>query len=708
MGVEKKGTMMSELDYTKVCLLKYIMETTCMCTLFILGSVLINPLPAVVFSKAQLAFFYIVVLLSLDMLNPVKIFLHVFPAIKSWHIATFAIACMSYIFIVNLRELLYFATKVFFHSILSIFFNDVTVVGRENIPSHGPVIFTSNHANQFMDGLMIMCTCQRTISYLVADKSWNRPIIGHLAWMMGGVPVKRAQDSACKGTGKISIDLNALAGSDAVINVVGKGTSFTSQIKAGDKIRLPNNAIGIKVESIESDESMSLKVEDGVAEVLSSHPFPEYVTYDILPRIDQKDVYQNVLEKLASGGTIGIFPEGGSHDRTDLLPLKVGVALIAYSELEKDGINVPIVPVGLNYFRAHRFRGKATVEFGSPTYIEPSTLADYKKGGADKRRVCNDLLARIENSMRSVIVSVPDFETLQTIHAARRLYRQDGRNETAEQRQDMGRRFAEGYKRVLLQLGGEPPEEWLSLQSRILAYQKELNELGIRDYQVVGLDHEEVELGSESQGHSKADTVLHRMNVFGHIVHLFVIAVLAALPAMLLNLPVGLASRIYSNRRRKVALAASKVKVKGYDVMLSERVLACIVLVPSLWVVYGLLLSLFTSLDGPSLAVCFTCFPLFSYWSIMATESGMVDIKDLRPYVMRMIPSARRRLAALPATRKALRSDLRAMIKKIGPSLGDIYYEKDLNWQKIQMETKRMSMEELDPAQKDEAAKKEE
>ena len=47
MGVEKKGTVMSELDYT----------------------------------KAQLAFFYIIVLLSLDVLNPVKIFLHVFPAV---------------------------------------------------------------------------------------------------------------------------------------------------------------------------------------------------------------------------------------------------------------------------------------------------------------------------------------------------------------------------------------------------------------------------------------------------------------------------------------------------------------------------------------------------------------------------------------------------------------------------------------------------
>ena len=48
----------------------------------------------------------------------------------------------------------------------------------------------------------------------------------------------------------------------------------------------------------------------------------------------------------------------------------------------------------------------------------------------------------------------------------------------------------------------------------------------------------------------------------------------------------------------------------------------------------------------------------------------MVDVKDLRPYVMRMFPSARRRLAKLPAKRKALKADLRAMVKKIGPSMG--------------------------------------
>lgn len=150
------------------------------------------------------------VLLSLDVLNPVKIFLHVFPVIAPWHIAMVAIICWVYTFIVNMRDLLYFAAKVFFHSILSIFFNDIQVVGRENIPKYGPVIFTSNHANQFMDGLTIMCTCQRTISYLVAEKSWKRPIVGHLAWAMGAVPVKRAQDSANRGTGSVSIDAKSI------------------------------------------------------------------------------------------------------------------------------------------------------------------------------------------------------------------------------------------------------------------------------------------------------------------------------------------------------------------------------------------------------------------------------------------------------------------------------------------------------------------
>lgn len=37
-------------------------------------------------------------------------------------------------------------------------------------------------------------------------------------------------------------------------------------------------------------------------------------------------MFSAVHAALANGGCIGIFPEGGSHDRTDLLPLKVSWA----------------------------------------------------------------------------------------------------------------------------------------------------------------------------------------------------------------------------------------------------------------------------------------------------------------------------------------------------------------------------------------------
>jgi len=634
------------------------------------------------FTKTQLGVLFIIILLAVDSVNPVKMFMHVFPSVAPWHIATIMLLLMFYIFVSEMKELLYFSVKIFFHSILSIFFRDVQIIGRDNIPRHGPVIFTSNHANQFIDGVTVLCTCEHKISYLVAEKSWNRRIIGDISWAMGAVPVKRAQDSAKKGTGTVlmqrSKDNTKETGEEEssapkLIAVEGMGTLFLSELAKSDKIRLPNSSMAFKV--IRVDSETSLQVEDADESLVLP---AESGSFDILKHIDQKIVYEKVLEKMAHGGAIGIFPEGGSHDRTDLLPLKVGVALIAYSALEQDGLSIPIVPVGLNYFRSYHFRGRAIVEYGRPTFVDPSTLSAYKTGGTEKRRVCNELLQRIQDSMRSVIVSTPDYETLELIHTARRLY--ERKDQTTSEKQDLSRRFAEGYKQLLLRTAGKPPQQWLSLQSRLISYQSELNELGIRDYQVPGLRHEKVDIDG--------DTVLREMRIPYHIVHLVLMLLLAALPTILLNFPVGIIARLYANRRRKVALANSKVKVKGLDVVLSEKVVICIVLVPTLWFAYGLALKLFTNLDGPSIALIIMSLPICSYMGIVVAQAGMVGLKDLRPYVMRLFPSARRRLAALPAARKELQEDLREFIRELGPSLGEIYYGKDLDWAAIKEESR--------------------
>lgn len=66
-------------------------------------------------------------------------------------------------------------------------------------------------------------------------------------------------------------------------------------------------------------------------------------------------MFQSVTERLAEGKCVGIFPEGGSHDRPEFLPFKAGAAIMALTAMDKHpGLDVKIVPVGLNYFHGDR------------------------------------------------------------------------------------------------------------------------------------------------------------------------------------------------------------------------------------------------------------------------------------------------------------------------------------------------------------------
>lgn len=71
------------------------------------------------------------------------------------------------------------------------------------------------------------------------------------------------------------------------------------------------------------------------------------VRYKIFPHLEQSQVYKAVHERLNNGDCIGIFPEGGSHDRAELLPLKAGVSVMALGAMaENPELNVRIIPCG--------------------------------------------------------------------------------------------------------------------------------------------------------------------------------------------------------------------------------------------------------------------------------------------------------------------------------------------------------------------------
>jgi hypothetical protein len=77
--------------------------------------------------------------------------------------------------------------------------------------------------------------------------------------------------------------------------------------------------------------------------------------YKIVPKIDQSVLFSSVTQKFLQGRSVGIFPEGGSHDRSDLLPMKAGAAIMALGAMaEHPELQVKIVPVGLNYFHAEK------------------------------------------------------------------------------------------------------------------------------------------------------------------------------------------------------------------------------------------------------------------------------------------------------------------------------------------------------------------
>ncbi|GMI34842.1 hypothetical protein TeGR_g14176, partial [Tetraparma gracilis] len=252
-----------------------------------------------------------------------------------------------------------------------------------------------------------------------------------------------------------------------------------------------------------------------------------------------------------------------------------------------------------------------------------------------------------------------------------------------------------------------PPPSPQAFMERLKAYQSELDDLGIRDYQVPTLDHGRPAEADADAGKPPAlkrrgsrvslpdeettAAFLSDARVPYRILHLLFVITITLVPTLFLNLPIGLMSSIYAERKRKKALKGSKVKIAAYDVMLSEKVIFCIVMVPTLWFVYGVGLTLFTNLDREALTLCFMSFPIFSYIGVTTTESGMVDMKDLRPHYMRLFPTTRKRYKRLPATRVRLVKEMRQLVKKLGPQLGEMYYAEQVDWHKVQSTIKALN-----------------
>lgn len=285
----------------------------------------------------------------------------------------------------------------------------------------------------------------------------------------------RPQDLAETGIGRIHL----LNPKSEPLRITGIDTKFTTQLTAMDSIILPKNAGKLNIAQVISDTEILLQSPVKEKKALDYLIKSAGTAYKCLPHIDQDAVYEKVYSELNNGRCITIFPEGGSHDRAEMLPFKAGVTIMALGAMaEYPGLDVKIVPCGLNYFHAHRFRSRAVIEFGNPISISAELVEKFKRGGQEKREACASLLDTIFYALKSVTVNAANEQTLMVIQAARRLYKPANRRLHIAQVVDLNRRFVIGYN-----LYKDDPRV-IDLQQKVLAYNQLLKYHGLRDHQV--------------------------------------------------------------------------------------------------------------------------------------------------------------------------------------------------------------------------------
>jgi 1-acyl-sn-glycerol-3-phosphate acyltransferase len=240
--------------------------------------------------------------------------------------------------------------------------------------------------------------------------------------------------------------------------------------------------------------------------------------------------FDTLIDVLADGETIGIFPEGLSHDAPQLARLKTGAARIAAGACQRHPeLAVSIVPCGLTYMQRRRFRSRVLLQFGTPIVVDAARIAQDAS-------VVTGVTAEIDGGLRALTVNAADWETLRVLDGFRRLYQPP--QISIHDRVELARRFNAEYPRVR----DEPQVK--TLYARVAAYLDRLDAAGVGDRDL---------RRTLSRGDALARIARHLL--------LLLVWLPLALPGAILHAPVGLLVRFAAPvlTPRKDVLAATKL-----------------------------------------------------------------------------------------------------------------------------------------------------
>ncbi len=93
-----------------------------------------------------------------------------------------------------MKFLLYYFLKIYIKIGLFFYAKKTTVLGKENIPKKGAILFVANHPNALIDPLLIATNTKRKIHFLVRAAVFKKPTIAKILNVIGLMPVYRIRD----------------------------------------------------------------------------------------------------------------------------------------------------------------------------------------------------------------------------------------------------------------------------------------------------------------------------------------------------------------------------------------------------------------------------------------------------------------------------------------------------------------------------------
>jgi len=332
---------------------------------------------------------------------------------------------------------------------------------------------------------------------------------------------------------------------------------------------------------------------------------------------------------LARGGTIGICPEGVSHDAPGLKPIKTGAARISLAAVSTGEVSdLKIVPAGLYYTSKTRFRSSALLYFGNPISVEPVNL---EPDGSPPRDAVRELSKRIEKALREVILDAQHEEALLTTARAERIFSSASNDNDDSLKDEL--RLQQLFMKAYSILQQQQPERLRKLEVRMIRFEEELKQAGV--------DPEELAAPHSTQ--SVFTTILKRAVLF-----------------LLMLGPAALGTVAHYPAYRLGGYLATRFSSDSEDVISTIKIISAMLLFPLTWLVLAVVA--YATVGWVAAVLTLVAVPICGYVAIVFFEQLDRSIAGVR--VLTFFLVKRRFFVRLLAERKAIRNEIISLGKE--------------------------------------------